>query len=157
MVTKSPPVVLTTEKRSFMSKLNEFQRRRFFAIEALALGKHGVNEVTQFFGVSKTTVYNSIDEVNSGYSPEPGRIRRPGGGRKRLLDSHPEWIETFKLVIGPRTAGLPQDENVIWVSMSVPEIARKMAEKGSKVSEYIVRQILEQLGFHIVPSPKTFL
>lgn len=130
-----------------MSQLNECQKRQFLGTEALALGRRGVGKVTQFFGVSKTTVYNSINEIKSGYSPEPGRIRRRGGGRKRLLDSHPEWFETFNLVIGPRTAGLPQDEGIIWVSMSAPEIARKMADKGCKVSEYVVRQILEQLGF----------
>ena len=28
-----------------------------------------------------------------------------------------------------------------------PSVPRKMADKGCKVSEYIVRQILEQLGF----------
>ena len=147
MLTKAPPAVLTTQKKLFMSQLNECQKRQFLGTEALALGRRGVCEVTQFFGVSKTTVYNSINEIKSGYSPEPGRIRRPGGGRKRLLASHPEWFEAFNLVIGPRIAGLPQNEEVIWVSMSAPEIARKMADKGCEVSEYIVRQILEQLGF----------
>ena len=147
MLTKAPPAVLTTQKKLFMSQLNECQKRQFLGTEALALGRRGVCEVTQFFGVSKTTVYNSINEIKSGYSPEPGRIRRPGGGRKRLLDSHPEWFEAFNLVIGPRIAGLPQNEEVIWVSMSAPEFARKMADKGCEVSEYIVRQILEQLGF----------
>ena len=147
MITKAPPAVLTTQKKLFMSQLNECQKRRYLGTEALALGRRGVCEVTQFFGVSKTTVYNSINEIKSGYTPEPGRIRRPGGGRKRLLDSHPEWFEAFNLVIGPRIAGLPQDEDVVWVSMSAPEIARKMADKGCNVSEYIVKQILEQFGF----------
>jgi len=147
MITKAPPAVLTTQKKLFMSQLNECQKRRYLGTEALALGRRGVDEVTHFFGVSKTTVYTSINEIKSGYTPEPGRIRRPGGGRKRLLDSHPEWFETFNLVIGPRIAGLPQNEDVVWVSMSAPEIARKMADKGCNVSEYIVRQILEQLGF----------
>ena len=147
MVTKPPPEVLTTEKLSFMSTLNEYQRRRFLATEALALGRRGVDKVSQFVGASKNTLYSGIKEIESEYAPANGRIRRPGGGRKRLLDSHPEWFETFNLVIGPRTAGLPQSEGVIWVSMSAPEIARKMADKGCEVSEYIVRQILEQLGF----------
>ena len=84
MITKAPPAVLTTQKKLFMSQLNECQKRQFLDTEALALGRRGVCEVTQFIGVSKTTVYNSINEIKSGYSPEPGRIR-PGGGRKRLL------------------------------------------------------------------------
>ena len=147
MLTKSPPEVFTTEKLSFMSTLNEYQRRRYLGTEALAFGKRGVDKISHFFGVSKNTVYSSIGEIESGYSPGPGHIRRPGGGRKALLTMHPEWIDTLKLVISPHVAGLPQDENVIWVSMSAPEIARKMAGKGCAVSEYIVRQILDSLGF----------
>ena len=147
MVTKPPPEVLTTEKLSFMSTLNEYQRRRFLATEALALGRRGVDKVSQFVGASKNTLYNGIKEIAADYIPSDGRVRRPGGGRKTLLSQHPEWIDTFKLVIAPHTAGLPQDENVIWVSLSVPQIAREMARNGCDVSEYIVRQILDFLGF----------
>lgn len=59
------------------------------------MGKRGVDKVSQFFGVSKNTVYSSIDEINSGYTPEPGRMRRSGGGRKPELNKHPEWFETL--------------------------------------------------------------
>jgi len=147
MITNAPPEVLTTQKKLFMSLLNEYQKRQYLGTEALALGRHGVDKITQFFGASKKTVYKSINEIRSGYSPESGRIRRPGGGRKRELDRHPEWFDTLKLVIGPRTAGLPQDEDVIWVSMSAPQIAREMAKEGCDVSEYLVRRMLEQMGF----------
>lgn len=147
MFTKPPPEVLTTEKLSFMSTLNEYQRRRFLATEALALGRRGVDKVSQFVGASKNTLYNGIKEIKADYTPDRGRVRRPGGGRKALLPRHPEWIDTFKLVIAPHTAGLPQDENVIWVSLTVPQITREMIGRNCNVSEYIVRQILESLGY----------
>jgi len=147
MITNAPPEVLTAPKKLFMSSLNEYQKRQYLGTEALALGRHGVGEVTHYFGVSKTTVYRSIHEIRSGYSPGSGRIRRSGGGRKRELDRHPEWFDTLKSVIEPRTAGLPQDEGVTWVSMSVPRIAREMAKGGCDVSEYLVRRMLERMGF----------
>ena len=147
MLTNAPPEVLTTQKKLFMSTLNEYQKRRYLGTEALSFGKRGVDKVSQYFSVSKNTVYSSIEEIESGYAPERGRIRRPGGGRKSELDRHPEWFDTLKLVIGPRTAGLPQDEDVIWVSMSAPQIAREMAKEGCDVSEYFVRQMLERMGF----------
>jgi len=147
MLTNAPPEVLTTQKKLFMSTLNEYQKRRYLGTEALSFGKRGVDKVSQYFSVSKNTVYSSIEEIKSGYAPERGRIRRPGGGRKSELDRHPEWFDTLKLVIGPRTAGLPQDEDVIWVSMSAPQIAREMAKEGCDVSEYFVRQMLERMGF----------
>lgn len=130
-----------------MPTLNEYQKRQHLGTEALALGKRGVDKVSQFFGVSKNTVYNSIDEINSGYAHEPGRIRRSGGGRKSELNKHPEWFETLKFVIEPHTAGLPQDEDVIWISLSVPMITREMAKEGCDVSEYLVRQMLKQMGY----------
>lgn len=83
MISKTPPEVLTTQKKLFMSTLSEYQKRHYLGTEALALGKRGVDKVSQFFGVSKNTVYSSIDEINSGYTPEPGRICRSGGGRNR--------------------------------------------------------------------------
>lgn len=147
MITRTPPEVLTTQKKLFMSTLNEYQKRQYLGTEALALGKRGVDRVSQFFGVSKNTVYSSIDEINSGYTPEPGRIRRSGGGRKHDLNKHPEWFEILKLVIEPHTAGLPQDEDVIWISLSVPMITREMAKEGCNVSEYLVRQMLKQMGY----------
>lgn len=147
MFTKPSPDVLTTEKLSFMPTLNEYQRRRFLATEALALGRRGVDKVSYFVGASKNTLYKGIKEIKADYTPHEGRIRRLGGGRKALLPQHPEWIDTFKLVITPYTAGLPQDENVIWESLTVPQITREMINKNCNVSEYIVRQILKFLGY----------
>lgn len=147
MITNASPKVLTDQEELFMSNLNEYQKRQFLGIEALAFGKHGVDKISKYYGVSKNTVYSSIEEIKANYVPEKGRVRRPGGGRKALLPQHPEWIDTFKLVVAPHTAGLPQDENVIWVSLTVPQITREMIEKGCDVSEYIARQILESLGY----------
>ena len=147
MLMNSPPEVLTTQKKLFMTALNEYQKRRYLGTEALALGKGSVDKVSHYFCVSKNTVYSSIEEIESEYSPKPGHIRRPGGGRKTILSKYPGLIDTLKLVIAPHVAGLPQDENVIWVSISAPKIAKKMSDRGCRVSEYIVRQILDALGF----------
>lgn len=54
MITKTSPEVLTTQKELFMSTLNEYQKRQYLGTEALALGKRGVDKVSQFFGVRKT-------------------------------------------------------------------------------------------------------
>lgn len=53
----------------------------------------------------------------------------------------------MKVVIEPYTAGVPQDADVIWVSISVPQIRREMYNNGYDVSKYIIRQILDSLGF----------
>lgn len=147
MDTKPSPREFNQKDREFMSMLNESQKRQFVATQAMACGCHGVSKVSKFFGVNQKTVYAGIKENKDGYVCEPGRVRRKGGGCKRKLDLHPEWIDTFKRVVEPHTAGLPQDEDVIWVSLCVPEITALMNAEGCEVSDYIVRQILGILGF----------
>ena len=147
MVTKSPPEGLTPEDVKFMSTLDECQRRQFLASRALAYGRHGVGKVSKIAQASKNTLYKGMQELKNGYTPAQGRQRRPGGGRKSLMSQHPEWIDAIKLVIEPHSAGLPQDEHVIWVSLTVPQIKSEMAKAGYDVSEYIVRQMLDSMGY----------
>ena len=96
---------------------------------------------------STHTLQKGIEELRTGASPGEGRIRKPGGGRKAELPRHPEWTEMVKVIIEPFTAGLPQDENVVWISLTAPQIARLMKGEGCEVSVYHVRLILEQMGF----------
>ncbi len=99
-----------------------------------------------FFKLTKKTVYSGIREYRRDSYCEPGRVRRKGGGRKRKLGQHPEWIEVFRQVVAPYTAGLPQDEGVVWISLCVPDITALMNAEGCPVSDYIVRQIIRELG-----------
>lgn len=148
MITKSPPEMLTPEELAYIFTLNECKRRQFLATKALFFQKQGlsISKVSKIMKVSKNTIYKGIRELRTDTGPGKGRVRRPGGGRKTLLSRHPEWIDALKLVIEPHTAGLPQDAEVVWVSMSVSQISREMSGNGYDVSEYIVRQILDTLG-----------
>lgn len=147
MVTKPSPEVFTPQEMMFMSTLNEYQRRHYLATRVLACGRRGVDKVSKSAAVSKNTLYKALHEMEAKYEPAKNKVRRPGGGRKRLLDTHPEWIDAVKLIIAPHTAGLPQDENVTWIYLSVPRIAKELAKSGHNASEYAVRQILRFLGF----------
>lgn len=131
--------------RLFINELNECQKRHYVATLVKVFGN--IRKVSKIMGTSKNTIRKGISELETGYKPEDGRIRRKGGGRKPLLDAHPEWIEAFKQVVAPYTAGLPQDEQVVWISLSVPQIVKEMSKAGHEVSLYIVRQLLKRLGY----------
>lgn len=45
------------------------------------------------------------------------------------------------------TAGLPQDDNVKWTSLTAPQIVTQLSEQGIVVSSYIVRQMLKARGY----------
>ena len=72
------------KKRNFYKSLNERQKRHFLAVEARALGHGGIKSVSQTFGVSRTTIHQGIKELESGEELPSGRIRKKGGGRKKI-------------------------------------------------------------------------
>ena len=66
--------------------LNELQRRRWAANEALKIGHGGITAVSKALRISPNTIRAGIREITAGAdeSPPPSqlRIRKPGGGRK---------------------------------------------------------------------------
>lgn len=71
--------------------LNELQRRRWAAMEAMKLGRGGIAIVSRALRISRNTIKKGILEVEAeGDSPDHTkltRIRRPGGGRKPIQGS----------------------------------------------------------------------
>ena len=68
--------------------LDERQRRLLMGAEARALGHGGIRAVAQAAGVREATVSLGVSELDSGAEPL-GRVRRPGGGRRRAADMDP--------------------------------------------------------------------
>ena len=131
-----------------MSRLNERDRRRFLATKAANLKAQGFSyrKVSKIMGTSTHTLQNGRRELLSGEGPGEGRVRRAGAGRKSVLPRHPEWTQAVVQVIEPHTAGLPQDEDVVWISLSVRQIISELSAAGYDLSRYFVRQILDSLG-----------
>jgi hypothetical protein len=65
--------------------LDERQRRLLMGAEARALGHGGIRLVARAAGVREATVSLGVTELDSGAGPL-GRVRRPGGGRKRATE-----------------------------------------------------------------------
>ena len=65
--------------------LNEFQARLFAAVKALDLGRGGISRLAALTGL--TTITKAVEELGSGaklVNPGEGRVRRVGGGRKKI-------------------------------------------------------------------------
>lgn len=68
--------------------LDERARRAVAASEALAIGWGGITAVSRATGLSRTVIQNGIKELTGKVpSAAPGRIRRPGGGRKQTVET----------------------------------------------------------------------
>ena len=148
MTKKAPPEVLSPSDLAYISRLNERDRRWFLASKAANLKAQGLSfrKVSKIMGTSTHTLHSGIQELLTGEGPGDGRIRRTGAGRKSVLPQHPEWTQAVVQIIEPHTAGLPQDENVVWISLSVTQIMNTMAKARHKISRYFICQILDSLG-----------
>ena len=127
---------------------NERQRRQFLASKAEAIGCHGVSSVCNAIGVCRDTLYRGKHELDTDANDSfpDGRIRAIGGGRTPILEKHPEYLDLFDKIVSLYTAGLPQDENVIWLTISVLQIIELFKEHGIKVSRYTVNQMKKAEG-----------
>ena len=84
-----------------MPQLNERLLRLFLANEAMSYGREGVTLVSRMSGFSRTTITAGNNEIRGGYITE-GRIRKSGGGRKRIEVQYPEIKESIRKVINEK-------------------------------------------------------
>jgi hypothetical protein len=70
--------------RAFCETLSEKDRRRFAALEAARLGHGGIEYIAEVLGCSTRTIERGAAELEQlPNDPAAGRVRRPGGGRKK--------------------------------------------------------------------------
>lgn len=72
------------QAQAFFKTLSERDQRRFAALEARRLGWGGIEYVAGALGCSPRTIERGIVELDQlPEDPAAGRVRRPGGGRKK--------------------------------------------------------------------------
>src|SRR3989442_15903494 len=85
--------------------MDERRRRLLAAAEAVALGWGGIGRVARATGMSPRVIGEGVAELKS---PDPlpvGRVRRPGGGRKRAIDTDPTLAADLERPVGPGPPG----------------------------------------------------
>src|SRR5262245_59532281 len=105
---QAPPFDEQTFLRFFRT-LDERQARRCAAERALALGWGGITRLARVTGLSRETVRKGIAELHAGRPGAPGRVRRPGGGRKRVEAVAPALLPALQAVVDDHTGGSPED------------------------------------------------
>lgn len=135
--------------------LDERLRRIWAAAEALSLGRGGISAVSAATGISRTTIRTGITEIQSGEAAEvDGRVRKPGGGRKRLEVVTPGLVEALDAIIDPVTRGDPESP-LRWTSKSLRQLADELTRKGFPVSPQKVAELLHASGYSLQGTQKT--
>ena len=89
-------------------ELNERQRRLWAASEARAAGRGGITATARATGMAIDTIRKGIGELESGERIDPGRVRRPGGGRRSLLESDPTILDDIERLVDEDSRGDPE-------------------------------------------------
>jgi transposase len=132
--------------------LNERQRRLVVGAEARALGRGGVTRVAAAAGVSRPTVQKAMKELD-----EPGevsgRVRRPGGGRKRATERDPALRSELEKLVDPATRGDPMSP-LRWTTKSTRELAGALSAAGHPVSHMRVAEMLHDADYSLQANRK---
>jgi len=145
---------LHTKFAALAPALTERSRRLWAATEALAVGHGGIALVERATGISRSTVTRGIQELKSGDAVSPGRIRQPGGGRKRKIELDPTLAADLDALVEPTTAGDPNSP-LRWTSKSVRTLAAELQAMGHAISHQLVAELLQANDYTLQANRKT--
>jgi len=127
------------------SKRDERGRRLFAASEVRAAGRGGLAAVSNVTGLARSTIERGLKDLDA--PPlAAGRVRRKGGGPRRMSEHNPALLDDLKRLVEPATLGDPV-RPLLWVSKSLDKLASALVTMGHRISPNSVRKLLTEIGF----------
>lgn len=131
--------------RKLLGKMPENARRWNAALLAMQLGYGGMRIAGEISGLSQVTVRKARRQLENGEVDwDDNRVRRPGGGRKRLEQERPQVLRDLKKLVKDETAGDPTSDDR-WVNRSSRKLAVAMTKLGHDLSHVSVIRLLKKL------------
>jgi hypothetical protein len=134
--------------------LDERSRRLVAAAESAAIGRGGVSAVARATGMSRQVIRQGMAELTEVGVHPPGRIRRPGGGRKRAVAQDPSLLRDLEGLVEPVTRGDPESP-LRWTCKSLRKLAEELQRLGHQASHQLVARMLHELGYSLQANSKT--
>src|SRR4030042_26709 len=134
--------------------LNELSRRRWVATEAQAIGRGGVSIVSRATGINRNTIMKGIKEIENKKMIEPNRLRKKGGGRKRIIEKNPKIEESILEIVESTSSGDPENP-LRYTTKSVRKLQSEIEKKGYKISYPSIANILHNNQFSLQANSKS--
>ncbi len=122
------------------------------ANEAHSLGYGGVSIVRRACGLSRKAIAKGLREIAAGVAM-PGRIRRAGGGRKKITERDPQLLAALECLIEPETRGDPESP-LRWICKSTRTLALQLTQQRHPVSHEKVAQLLRDQDYSLQSNRK---
>jgi hypothetical protein len=144
--------------RSLEPLMDERMRRQWAATEAKEYGWGGLSAVSIATGMSRNTIRRGMEEL-AARKKRPkakvdSRLRKKGGGRKRLTESYPELAAALERLVDPMSRGDPMSP-LRWTCKSTYDLAEELTLQGHQVSPRTVGTLLKMAGYSLQSNRKT--
>jgi hypothetical protein len=156
------PITQTIEAKytTLWPLLDGRARRLWAAVEARAIGRGGIIRVAEATGLSRGTIRAGLRGLDAPAPPDEGhpptrRLRRPGGGRKLLVDYDPDLLGDLEALVNPVTRGDPMSP-LRWTWKSAAGLAEGLRSRGHVVNERTVNRLLHDVGYSLQGDRKTW-
>ena len=138
--------------------MDERLRRQWAATEAESLGRGGVSTVSFATGLSRNTITVGLRELavrrENPARPVDPRVRRLGGGRKRITTTDPHLLAALESLVDPVTRGHPESP-LRWTCKSTATLAAELTRQRHPVTDRTVAMLLKDAGYSLQANRKT--
>jgi transposase len=145
--------VIREKYAALAAHLTERGRRIWAATEAKSYGRGGIAAVYRATGITDKTIRRGLRELQGGKGAAGGRIRRLGGGRKRLTEHDPTVVQDLERLVEPVTRGDPESP-LLWTSKSTYHLSEALQHQGHPISQRSVYNLLRHSGYTLQANRK---
>ena len=138
-------------------EMDERGRRQWAAAEAREIGYGGISLVSKATGISRPTIMVGVRELDLPAGERAigaTRVRRSGGGRRRLTEDDPELLQALEALIDPGTRGDPESP-LLWTCKSTRKLADELTQQQHPVSALTVATLLHHTRYSLQSNSKT--
>ncbi len=140
--------------------LDEDQKRKFLASEAISIGRGGIQEISAISGVHRNTIAAGVKELNDpSVKPESNRdnnkrrIRAKGAGRKPITVTQPGIKDALERLVDSDTYGNPMNP-LRWTTKSLRNLQEELENEGFTIGYDKVGDLLKELGYSLQQNQK---
>lgn len=139
---------------SLSPHLSERERRLFAATEARAAGYGGIAAASAATGVAVSTIGRGLKELTAPDTLDPDRVRRPGGGRKPLVEKDATLLGDLLALVEPSERGDPMSP-LRWTCKSLSQLTTALVAQGHRIGRTVVGELLHKQKFSLQANRKT--
>lgn len=137
-----------TQYELLHANLSERDWRIYLGTEARKLGN--ISQVAKDSGSDRKTIARGVIDSDSPPLPD-GRIRVPGGGRKKLIDTDPTLAVDLEALLEPK--GDPMAA-VQWTTKSLAHLTEALAGHEHTIKKSALAGVLKAKGFSLKANKK---